>query len=408
MTVENRRSRAHTDWFLIILVMLLSVFGILCVAVATYSTSSESDVPLLNHIVASSYAMRQSLYVLLAPIIMTVLANVPYFWFKRLARPLFIASSFLLLVVWVFNRATGVKAWLDMIWGFTIQPSEFAKLSMILILAKVLTQADPPLSTKRNFFDVFSIVLIPSAIIIASGEMGSLLVILFMFAVMLWFSGVDIKLLGILGMIAVIGIGALFAFLYLSGSDSYRLQRILAFLDPTSYSSSAAYQQTQSKMTIGSGGTNGIGMFVNGAMSQLNYVPADWTDFIFATIGEAFGFVGCVILILVYLIMVIHMLILAYHTYDKFGALVIIGVLSMFLFHIFENIGMCIGIMPITGIPLPFLSYGGSNMVTNMGGIGLVLNVTKNRSLSPTGSMVNTPQREANLRRFKNMRSRYE
>ncbi|MBQ9308738.1 MAG: rod shape-determining protein RodA [Clostridia bacterium] len=407
MIAENRRSRAHTDWFLIIMVMGLSVFGILCVAIATYSTSSASDVPLLNHIVESSYAMRQSLYVLIAPIIMTVLTNIPYQWFKRFARPLFILSNVLLFVVWIFNRAAGVKAWLDTLWGFTIQPSEFAKLSMILILAKVLSQVDPPLSNGRNFFDVFSIVAIPSIIIIGSGEMGSLLVIFFMFAVMLWFSGVDWKLLVGLGVGAVIAIGALFAFLYFSGSDSYRLQRILAFLNPAEYSSSSAYQQTQSKMTIGSGGMQGIGMFVNGAMSQLNYVPADWTDFIFATIGEAFGFVGSMVLIAAYLVIIIHMLVLAYHTYDKFGSLVIIGVLSMLLFHVFENIGMCIGIMPITGIPLPFLSYGGSNMVTNMGGIGLVLNVTKNRSLSATSGTVNTPQKDASIRHFQNMRSRF-
>ena len=387
--------------------MLLSVFGILCVAIATYSTSSESDIPLLNHIVESSYAMRQSLYVLISPLILTIMINLPYGWFKRLARLLFVISNLLLFVVWIFNRAAGVKAWLDMLWGFTIQPSEFVKLAMILILARVLTQVDPPMSTRKNVIDIFSIILIPSVIIIGSGEMGSLLVIFFMFAIMLWFSGVDWRILAGLAVAGILLVGALIAFLYLSGSDSYRLQRILAFLDPASYSSSAAYQQTQSKMTIGSGGRDGIGMFVNGAMSQLNYVPADWTDFIFATIGEAFGFVGCCALIGAYLVLVLHMLSLAYHTYDKFGSLIIIGVMSMFLFHIFENIGMCIGLMPITGIPLPFISYGGSNMVTNMGGIGLVLNVTKNRSLTASSNTVNTPQREAGIRHFSNMRSRY-
>ena len=121
-------------------------------------------------------------------------------------------------------------------------------------------------------------------------------------------------------------------------------------------------------------------------MSQLNYVPADWTDFIFATIGEAWGFIGCSIIILVYFAIVLRMLYLARYTTDKFGMLVIIGVMGMLLFHIFENIGMTLGLMPITGIPLPFLSYGGSNMTTNMGGIGLVLNVTRNRSLAGTYS----------------------
>lgn len=406
MIVESKRTRAHTDWFLIILVMSMSVIGIGAVAVATFSTTSEATTPLM-HIVESSYAMRQSLFVLIAPVIMTVMINIPYHWFRRTARPLYILSNLLLLVVWVFNRATGVKAWLDTLWGFTIQPSEFAKLSMILVLARALCLVDPPMSTIRHGVYVFGIIAIPSAIIIASGEMGSLLVIFFMFAVMLWFSGVDWKLLLTFAAAGVVAIAAIFAFLYFSGSDSYRLQRILAFIDPASYSSSGAYQQTQSKIAIGSGGISGLGYFVNGAMSQLNYVPADWTDFVFATIGEASGFIGCVILIILYLIIVIHMLRLAYYTRDKFGSLIIIGVMSMFLFHIFENIGMCIGIMPITGIPLPFMSYGGSNMVTNMGGIGLVLNVTKNRSLAPSKDTINTPQKTASIRHFQQMRSRF-
>ena len=147
-------------------------------------------------------------------------------------------------------------------------------------------------------------------------------------------------------------------------------------------------------MVIGSGGLWGIGMFVDGAMSQLNYVPADWTDFIFSTIGEAWGFVGCSLILLGYLLILLRMLYLARYTRDKFGMLVIIGVMGMLLFHVFENIGMTLGLMPITGIPLPFLSYGGSNMVTNMGGVALVLNVTKNRSLSHS---VLTPQTHTNI-----------
>ena len=139
---------------------------------------------------------------------------------------------------------------------------------------------------------------------------------------------------------------------------------------------------TNSKIAIGSGGLSGRGMFVQGAFSQLDYVPEDWTDFIFSTIGEAFGFVGCALVILVYLLIILRMLYLARYTMDRFGQMVIIGVMAMLLFHVFENVGMTTGLMPVTGIPLPFLSYGGSNLVTNMAGIGLVLNVIKNRSVT--------------------------
>ena len=155
------------------------------------------------------------------------------------------------------------------------------------------------------------------------------------------------------------------------------------------YSSSDAYQQTMSKMTIGSGGLSGNGMFVEGAISQLNYVPADWTDFIYATIGETWGFIGCISVLIAYILILLRMLYLAWFTRDKFGRLIIIGVMGMLLFHVLENIAMTLGLMPITGIPLPFLSYGGSNMMTNMGGVGLVLNATRNRSLNVS---VNTPQ----------------
>ena len=153
----------------------------------------------------------------------------------------------------------------------------------------------------------------------------------------------------------------------------------------------------QSQIAIGSGGFNGIGRFVDGAMSQLNYVPADWTDFIYSTIGEAWGFIGCFLVLVMYLLIILRMLYLARFTYDKYGMLIIIGVMGMLLFHVFENIGMTLGLMPITGIPLPFLSYGGSNMTTNMGGIALVLNVTKNRSLS---AAISTPQTGTTTTRY--------
>ena len=150
-------------------------------------------------------------------------------------------------------------------------------------------------------------------------------------------------------------------------------------------------------MVIGSGGLTGNGMFVPGAMSQLNYVPADWTDFIYSTIGETWGFVGCVAVLVGYILILLRMLYLAWYTRDKFGRLIIIGVMGMLLFHVFENIGMTLGLMPITGIPLPFLSYGGSNMVTNVGGVALVLNVTKNRSLSAS---ISAPQTNTTTVRY--------
>ena len=397
MIVENRRTRAHVDVPLIVMVFALSIFGVLAVSVATYSTSSTSDASLLNHIVESSYAVRQCIFLMLAPVVLVVIMNFPYDLLRRITPLLYWGGILLVALVWIFNRAAGVKAWLDIIWGYTIQPSEFVKLSMILMLAKRLARSERPMNTFKDFIHIMVMAGGPCLIILASGEMGSLLVIVFLFAVMLYFANVDIRILLGLAAFTILALLGLYGVMVATGSDSYRLQRILAFMNPELYSSDDAYQMLQSQTAIGSGGLTGIGMFVDGSMSQLNYVPADWTDFIFATIGEAWGFVGCSIILLIYLLIIFRILYLARYTRDRFGMLVIIGVMGMLLFHVFENIGMTLGLMPITGIPLPFLSYGGSNMVTNMGGIALVLNVTKNRSLSHS---VVTPQTTTNFYRF--------
>ncbi len=389
VTEENRHSRAHVDIILIALVFGLSLFGIVAVCVATFSPGSDPDTSFLNHIFESSYATRQCVFMLLAPLVVGVIMAFPYDMLRQRAELFYWISFVLLTVTTVFNRAQGVKAWLDILWGYTIQPSEFAKLAMILILAKSLSRQDRPLSDMRSFIRVFLMVVVPGLVILLQGETGSLLVIIFLFAVMMYFSNVSLKTLGILAAIAILGILSVYGFMKATGSTDYRLARIAGWLNPDMYASGDAYQQTMSKMTIGSGGFSGNGMFVDGAISQLNFVPADWTDFIYATIGETWGFVGCTSVLIVYILILLRMLYLAWYTRDKFGRLIICGVMGMLLFHVLENIAMTLGLMPITGIPLPFLSYGGSNMMTNMGGVGLVLNVTRNRSVSIP---VNTPQ----------------
>lgn len=402
MITENRRARAHVDIPLLVLVFAMSLFGVVAVCVATYSPDSTSDTSFLNHVVESSSTLRQCLFLLVAPLVVGVIMSFPFDLLRRYAQLIYWISFVLLTVTTVFNRAAGVKAWLDVLWGYTIQPSEFAKLAIILLLAKQLAARDRPLSDATSFFRTFLMVGIPGIVILLQGETGSLLVIIFLFAVMMYFANVSMKTLGILAAIAVLGLLALYGFMMATHSTDYRLARISGFLNPELYSTSDAYQQTMSKIVIGSGGLTGNGMFVDGAMSQLNYVPADWTDFIYATIGETWGFVGCFLVLIAYLLILLRLLYLAWYTRDKFGRLIIIGVMGMLLFHVLENIAMTLGLMPITGIPLPFLSYGGSNMMTNMGGIGLALNVTRNRSISVTA---NTPQTLYNpyhiSRRFK-------
>ena len=390
MTItENRRARAHIDIVLIALVFSMSLFGIVAICVATYSPGTSPDTSFLNHIFQSEKATKQCFFVLLAPLVVGVITAFPHDILRRRAELFYWIGFILLSVTTIFNRAAGVKAWLDIIWGYTIQPSEFMKLALVLVLAKHLSRQDRPMSDMKSLIRIFMLVGVPGIVILLEGETGSLMVIIFMFAVMMYFSNVSMKTLGILAGLAILSILLLWGYMSLTNSNDYRLARISGWLDPTQYSSSDAYQQTMSKMTIGSGGLTGNGMFVTGAISQLNYVPADWTDFIYSTIGETWGFVGCVSVLAAYLLILLRMLYLAWYTRDKFGRVVICGVIGMLLFHVLENIAMTLGLMPITGIPLPFLSYGGSNMMTNMGGVGLVLNVTRNRSLN---TAVSTPQ----------------
>ncbi len=396
MIAENRRARAHLDVPLIVIVYALSLFGIYAVAVATYSTSSTPNASLLSHIAESSSAWRQALFVMVSPLVLSFMISIPLHWFKQQARLIFWGATGLITLVWVFNRAQGVKQWLDVLWGFTIQPTEFAKLAIILMLAKELSSGDKPMSNRRSVIRIMMIVGIPGVVIILSGETGSFFVIAFLFAFMLWFARTDFKVFLIMGALLLFLLLTIYAYVVITGSTNYRVLRIVSFFNPSEHSESA-YQQTNSKIAIGSGGFTGKGAFVDGAWYQLNYVPADWTDFIFATIGEAWGFVGCTAVLGAYGLMIWRMLYLARYTRDTFGMLIIIGIAGMFLFHVIENIGMTTGLLPITGIPLPFLSYGGSNLVTNMACIGMVLNVTRNRSLA--GSFT-TPQQDVGIRPY--------
>ena len=173
----------------------MALFGVIAVCVATFSPDSSTDGSLLNHIFESSYAERQCLFLLLAPLVVGVITAFPFDILRRRAEWFYWAAFFLLAVTTIFNRAAGVKAWLDTLWGYTIQPSEFMKLAMILVLSKNFARQDRPMSDSRSFIHIFLIVIIPGMVILLQGETGSLLVIIFMFAVMMYFANVSMKTL---------------------------------------------------------------------------------------------------------------------------------------------------------------------------------------------------------------------
>ena len=387
-STEDRRTRAHLDILLLIITYALAVFGVYCIAIATFNPDKGTDLSVLNYILNSSSASWQAIFCLVSPIVLGFLVAIPYELLRIQGRLVYYGIVGLLILALFSQAISGVTAWIPIGKGRTIQPAEFIKIGIILMMARSLSNTDKPFGTMRNAAYNLGIFLLPAGLTLLQGELGSVLVMCVIFYVMLYFADTETWVLITILVLAVVGIGAILGYMMVSGSESYRLKRILSFLDPQAYYNSAGYQILNSQLAIGSGGKTGIGTFVVGSLSQLNYVPEDWTDFIFSAVGEAFGFVGCIGVIIAYLLLMLRMLYLAHFTMDRFGRLIIVGVMAMFFAHVIENIGMTIGVLPITGIPLPFISYGGSNFVTNMAGIGLVLNVVKNRS---SATAINTP-----------------
>ncbi|HHU02655.1 MAG TPA: rod shape-determining protein RodA [Christensenellaceae bacterium] len=386
---NTSRSKPFFDWGLLLLMYNMMLLGVLFISVATYNPSVSVDLPLINKIMSSESGRWQAIFTIASPVAVWFIVSIPYERIKPFVRLFYYIIMFLLVLVIGTSSIRNVSAWFRLTLGRMFQPSEFAKLAMILMLARSISSDEKPMSNFKSAVKLIGTFLLPALLTLFQGEAGTVIVMAVIFYVMIYFGGADWKWLLGLAIMAAIAIGLIFGYGIISGSDDYRLLRILSFIDPTKYAQSAGLQILNSQEAIGSGGLNGIGFFITGSHSQLNFVPEDWTDFVFATIGEAVGFVGCVAIILLYFLIVLRMLYLARYTADEFGRLIIIGVTAMMFFHVFQNIAMTIGIMPITGIPLPFLSYGGSNLLTNVAGVSLVLNVTKNRSVAVSSTSIN-------------------
>ena len=375
--VINRKARPHFDWTLTIITFMLAAFGVIAITAATYSYSSTSAAldSLPARITNSHYGSRQALFLFISPIVIAGMLVLNYRIFQKFSLVLYIASLGLLAMVLVMGSTTsGVTGWFELFSGYMLQPSEMAKIAVIIHLSKFFARKENPVTTVREFITMGVIMALPILLIFAQGELGTVMVFVAFYLGMMFMSGMKLRI--IFGLL-VGGVAMLIPVVFIMReSGSYRYDRLLAFFDPSAASSDAIYQARNSEIAIGNGGLTGTGMFQDGTYTSLNYVPQNHTDFIFSSIGETMGFVGCMIVIVLYAALLYRMLSLARHNYDKFSRLVIVGMFTMMFFHIFYNIGMTIGVTPVMGIPLPFLSYGGSNLVANMIGIGLVLNIT--------------------------------
>ena len=271
------------------------------------------------------------------------------------------------------SEVNGAQAWIPLPGGFQIQPAELAKISIIVGMSMLLSEYrhenDQP--TNRDVIQALLVAAIPVGLILLQPDMGTVFIISISVVAMIGASGAPTR--WVVGLLLVALLGG-FGAVKLGVINDYQVKRLQSFVDPNADSQGAGYQLRQARITVGSGGFLGTGLF-DGPQTSGRFVPEQQTDFIFTVAGEQLGFLGSGFILLLYLTILMRAFSIARRSTDAFGRLVCVGVLSWFAFQTFENIGMTLGLMPMTGVPLPFLSYGGSSMFANMIGFGLLQNV---------------------------------
>jgi len=271
------------------------------------------------------------------------------------------------------SEVNGAQAWIPLPGGFQIQPAELAKISIIVGMSMLLSEYrhenDQP--TNRDVIQALLIAAIPVGLILLQPDMGTVFIISISVVAMIGASGAPIR--WVVGLLLVALLGG-FGAVKLGVINDYQVKRLQSFVDPNADSQGAGYQLRQARITVGSGGFLGTGLF-DGPQTSGRFVPEQQTDFIFTVAGEQLGFLGSGFILLLYLTILMRAFSIARRSTDAFGRMVCVGVLSWFAFQTFENIGMTLGLMPMTGVPLPFLSYGGSSMFANLIGFGLLQNV---------------------------------
>ncbi|MCR4621094.1 MAG: rod shape-determining protein RodA [Clostridiales bacterium] len=370
------------DWPLFILVMLISLFGVVAIFSATSSATETEVSGLINVLSAHStrYPTLQLIWMLAGTVIMFLVTLLDYRLYGKYHQLLYIANiAILLLVLGMEAGRGGMRAFFTISTSSStlgqrgFQPSEFGKFIMMICLAKLFSMRKAPIKNLQELLPTALYVVVPMILVFLQPDFGTALVYMVMYVVLLYISGTKRKLIyGLLAVVIAIAIPLWFYFN--TASDSFRLTRILMWLNPDQYPDEAR-QVINGQIAIGSGGFTGKGVVSVGSFASLGYIPDDHTDFCFAIVCEAFGFIGAMLLVIAFMVFLGRLIHHALHTQDTFGEYIIVCATAMFMFHILENICMILGILPVTGIPLPFISYGGSNYITNMASLGLVMNV---------------------------------
>jgi rod shape determining protein RodA len=304
------------------------------------------------------------------------MAAFDYRFLKVYAGMIYVASLALLVLVRTPLGATvrGSQRWFQL-FGFQFAPSEAAKLAVIVMLAAFLAELRLRELSLQDVYRATAIAALPALLVFLQPDLGTSIVIASILVGVLVVAGTRARHLGILAITAMI---LIFGALQTGLVRDYQIDRLRAFLDPENVPQAILHNREQAEITIGSGGLTGRG-FLSGTQTNLDFVPEQHTDFIFTVVGEEFGFAGASIVLLLYGILIWRAFRIALLSKDPFGTYLAAGIASMFAVQMFVNIGMTVGIMPITGIPLPFVSYGGSSLLTSCAAVGLLLNVHMRR-----------------------------
>lgn len=361
MDKDFMRLLRGVDKSFLVAVGLCCIYGIVMVFSATRTLDNSAK-----------YMIVQVLAFILGSVGMYFTMTIDYEGLASRAKIIYIISVCLLLVVIPFGmggKEVGGQRWQKV--GFLgFQPSEFAKLGYIIAMARLIEKNKEDINRFKVLGKIFMFAGIMIILILIQPDIGTALVYITILICMLLAAGLHYRYIPIAGGI----IAAIMPLIWFFVLKPYQKDRILVFLDPAKDPGGSGYQVTQSEISIGSGQLTGSG-FLHGTQTQLGLLPAKQTDFIFGVVGEELGLIGSVLVVALLFFLIAKCFIAAKEAKNTFGSFLCVGVGAMLLFHAFENIGMCIGIMPVTGIPLPFFSYGGSALLTNMLCMGLVMNV---------------------------------
>ena len=367
----NKDLWKKADWTFVALAFLLAAVGF----ILSFSSSQGLE---------GNLVLKTGIFTLIGAAAMLVMASIDYNKYKEIERPLYLAMILTLVLVLVLGvEVYGAKNWIY-IGPLSVQPSEFSKILFVLAYGNYLTRHYENDGSWKSILMALLVAMPPLLLVLMEPDMGTALVYLSIIFGMLYSSTLNKKYISIIlfgGLGIVIGWVALHLSIGLPiPLAEYQIQRFTVFLDPYGDGKNglgAGYNIIQAIIAVGSGGFSGKG-FMSG--TQVNLLPVKESDFIFSVIGEEFGFVGAIALLLIYFFFLLKALLIAHECLDHYGYLVVIGFISMFLFHIVENIGMNLSLMPITGIPLPFISAAGSNLLANFIACRIIININMQRT----------------------------